>query len=137
MNSTFLADNLYVIDDDDIYRLTFTRLLASTGYDKKVYYFEDGEYAIDFLQRNIHLVEELPDLILLDLNMPIMDGWDFIDAFRILNLHSIKDITIYIVSSSVSEEDISKAQLISEVSGYIVKPITKNQLENILLRGFI
>nr|WP_321222116.1 response regulator [uncultured Psychroserpens sp.] len=74
--------------------------------------------------------ENLPDIILLDINMPIMDGWQFLDEF--VKIESHKLITIYIVSSSIDPQDIKRAKKYQNISNYIVKPITIKKLKTIM-----
>ncbi|PLB17916.1 MAG: Two-component response regulator [Flavobacteriaceae bacterium FS1-H7996/R] len=70
-------------------------------------------------------MEALPDVILLDLNMPVMDGWEFLEEFISLKPKLEKKIPIYIVSSSNDPADIMKAKSISEVTDFIIKPVTE------------
>lgn len=121
-----------IIDDDEIYQFTAKRTLAMTDMASKILMFNDGEEAIDFLTENIHNLEELPDIIFLDLNMPVMDGWDFIEEYTTLKPKLNKNIILYVVSSSVYDEDIKRAKSISEVTDYIVKPISIDQYKVIL-----
>jgi CheY-like chemotaxis protein len=69
-------------------------------------------------------------IILLDINMPIMDGWQFLDEF--VKIESHKLITIYIVSSSIDPQDIKRAKKYQNISNYIVKPITIKKLKTIM-----
>ena len=121
-----------IIDDDEIYQFTAKRTLAMTDMASKILMFNDGEEAIDFLTENMHNLEELPDIIFLDLNMPVMDGWDFIEEYTTLKPKLNKNIILYVVSSSVYDEDIRRAKSISEVNDYIVKPISIDQYKVIL-----
>jgi CheY-like chemotaxis protein len=80
------------------------------------------------LEENKSNPEALPEIILLDLSMPVMDGWQFLDAFTKLNPKIGKKITIYICSSSISPDDVTRSKTISAVTDYIIKPITKDKL---------
>ncbi len=71
---------------------------------------------------------EIPEVIFLDLNMPEMDGWDFIDAFKKLNL---SDTKVVILTSSISANDKNKAHSYSEISAYIAKPLSPEVLEEV------
>ncbi len=92
--------------------------------------FHNGEEALINLKSIIKAEEKLPDIILLDLNMPIMDGWQFLDEFT--KIKTEKKITIYIITSSVDPMDIEKAKEYNNVNNYIVKPITLEALQDIL-----
>jgi CheY-like chemotaxis protein len=93
--------------------------------------FEDGKEAIDVLEPLMRRneIEQLPDLIMVDLNMPIMDGWQFIEAFT--QIPCKKQIILYIVSSSIDPNDRQRAASYSQVSGYLLKPITRDVLRSI------
>ena len=121
-----------IIDDDDIYKFTITKTLETEKIAKKILVFNDGEEAINFLIDNISNSEEIPDLIFLDINMPIMDGFEFLEEFVSLKPKVGKKIQIYMVSSSVDTVDRDRAAKISEVSDYIVKPIESNKIATIL-----
>ena len=66
--------------------------------------------AIDFFKSNLQNVDSIPDIIFLDINMPIKDGWQFLEDFKALLSDVKKDITIYMVSSSVDDYDIKKSK---------------------------
>ncbi|MRH98920.1 response regulator [Kriegella sp. EG-1] len=122
--------NICLIDDDDIHLYTLKRALNEIELPKIVTTFSDGEEAINYIQDNIDNNDSLPDIILLDINMPIMDGFDFIETY--LKLHIDKKISIYMLSSSVNPNDIKRAKEISIISDYIIKPIKDETLEQIL-----
>jgi len=124
--------NICIIDDDDIYQYTITKILQSLKLNKKIIAFSDGEEALDFLIANLYNDDELPDVIFLDINMPIMDGFQFMEEYVKLKPKWNKKITIYMVSSSVDPVDIEKAKNISEISDYIIKPIKAGELQSIM-----
>ncbi|REE07899.1 response regulator receiver domain-containing protein [Winogradskyella pacifica] len=129
MNSNY---NICVIDDDDIYQFTIVKILKSIDLDKKISLFSDGEEALEFLIDNLYNNEELPDVIFLDINMPIMDGFQFMEEYVKIKPKLNKKITIYMVSSSVDPVDIERAKNISDISDYIIKPIKAGQLQEIM-----
>ena len=119
---------LTLVDDDDIFVFLTTKIIEQTNLVDLIKGFGNGLDAINFLKENKNNVDALPDIILLDLNMPIMNGWQFLEEYNKLNPTIGKKITIYIYSSSISPDDITRAKTISEVSDYIIKPITKDKL---------
>lgn len=125
MNDTL---NICIVDDDDVYKFTVVRTLESLDLKKKIKVFSDGEQAYSFLISNLNNNEELPDVILLDINMPIMDGFQFMQEYIKIKPKVGKKITIYMVSSSVDPLDMEKAKKISEISDYIIKPIKRGEL---------
>ncbi|WP_179335991.1 response regulator [Winogradskyella costae] len=129
MNSNY---NICVIDDDDIYQFTIVKILKSIDLDEKISLFSDGEEALEFLIDNLDNNEELPDVIFLDINMPIMDGFQFMEEYARIKPKLNKKITIYMVSSSVDPVDMERAKNITEISDYIIKPIKAGQLQEIM-----
>ncbi|RFZ90310.1 response regulator [Mucilaginibacter conchicola] len=121
-----------VVDDDEIYTFSVKRIIAKADIAEKTIFFHNGKAALDFVIENRQNTGELPDLILLDLNMPVLDGWQFLDEFKALVPAIHKKITVYIVSSSIDEADYAKAREIELVSDFIVKPLTVNHLHDIL-----
>ncbi len=122
---------IYVIDDDKIYRYTIETYIALLKLATTIKTFADGEEAIESIKQNLSSPDNLPDVILLDVNMPIMDGWDFVEEFEALN-NIPKEITLYMVSSSIDERDRERAQKNSQITDYIIKPITEEQLVKLI-----
>ena len=121
-----------VIDDDKAYKYIFTRGIKKTDLPVDTLAFSDGEEAISFFVGNINNSEGLPDIVFLDINMPIMNGWEFLEEYAKLKSNINKDITIYMVSSSLDPADINKAKEISDISDYLVKPILPEALLKII-----
>jgi CheY-like chemotaxis protein len=121
-----------IIDDDQIYQLVMRRAIEQSGMIKDVLQFYDGEEAINYFKSKRQNPESLPELILLDINMPYMDGWQFLDEFLKIPFNGDYKGIIYIISSSSTMEDLNKAREYEIVSGYHVKPVTKDMFETIL-----
>ena len=121
-----------LIDDDEIYQFTAQKSIESTGLAQKIIAFSDGQQALDYLTQNMVNVGELPDVVFLDINMPYLDGWGFLEGFKELDGKMGKEITIYMVSSSVLEEDIAKAKTFGKVKGYVIKPITPSKFSQVI-----
>ncbi|AEH02772.1 response regulator [Lacinutrix sp. 5H-3-7-4] len=124
--------NICIVDDDEIYKFTVVKILESIDFNKKIEVFSDGEEAFSFLLDNIDQPKALPDVILLDINMPVMDGFQFMEEYIKIKPRVGKKITIYMVSSSVDPMDLQKAKGISEISDYIIKPIKRGELKAII-----
>lgn len=124
--------HLTLVDDDDIFVFLTTKAIEQTNLVDLIKVFENGLDALNFLKENKNNIDALPEIILLDLSMPIMNGWQFLEEFAKLNPTIGKKITIYICSSSISPDDILRAKTISEVSDYIIKPLTKDKLIDML-----
>jgi CheY-like chemotaxis protein len=119
---------LTLVDDDDVFVFLTTRLLDKYKLVDLIKIFDNGYDALVFIKENLGNIEALPDIILLDLSMPIMDGWQFLDEYVKINPQIGKKITIYICSSSISPDDVARAKAINAVSDFIIKPMTKEKL---------
>ncbi len=124
-----------LIDDDTIYLFGMRKLIQNQQLCDKVLEFHNGQQAIDFLLEYKHDSIELPDVIFVDINMPVMNGWEFVEAFIKLRPSISKKITLYMISSSVNAEDIERAKSLSAISDYIIKPMTGVRLKEIFEKG--
>lgn len=116
-----------VVDDDEIYVYGIKKLITLKQLCPNLIEFRNGKDAIDFLT-DPNNTDQLPDVIFLDISMPIMDGWDFMESYAKLKPHLSKKITVYMVSSSINDEDIMRAKAITDISDYVVKPVTYDKL---------
>lgn len=124
--------SLYVVDDDKIYHFLLKNLFKQNGIDVVSTFFLNGFDAIEHIKKNKGGAI-LPDLILLDVNMPIMNGWQFLEEFGKLSDLSKKP-TIYMISSSNNEVDINRSKEFNgAVKGYFLKPICKEDLDKIFI----
>ncbi|MAX70468.1 MAG: response regulator [Flavobacteriaceae bacterium] len=119
-------DTACIIDDDEIYIFAVKRLIQKNDFCNNVIVYNNGKDALEKIKHLISSNENLPDVILLDINMPIMDGWQFLDEFT--SIKTEKEITIYMVSSSINPTDVERAKSYKRVSNYIVKPISGEDL---------
>lgn len=118
-----------IIDDDPIYQIITKKIISRSEAKKNIISFSNGAEAIERFVGNVHKPDLLPDVILLDIDMPIMDGWDFMASFQRIQPMIQKKISIYIVSSSIANSDKEKAKTFEGIMGYLSKPLT---LENFL-----
>ncbi|MFD2917387.1 response regulator [Psychroserpens luteus] len=119
-----------IIDDDPIFIFGAKRMMELSDFCNSFMIFKNGQEAINNLKSIMLAGEEIPEVILLDINMPIMDGWEFLDEFTQIESHKL--ITIYIVSSSIDPVDLQRAKRYENVSNFIIKPIAIQTLKNIL-----
>lgn len=119
----------YIIDDDPIFIFGLKRMLEHADFCNEFVVFNNGEDALDNLKPLMKTGENFPELILLDLNMPIMDGWQFLDEF--IKEDCPKKTIIYIISSSIDPVDVEKAKEYQNVSSYVIKPITRDKIRYI------
>lgn len=121
-----------IIDDDDIYRYTISRTIEKLGIAKKIAAYTSGQDALNAMLDYIEKPESLPDIILLDVNMPNMDGFEFMKEYMRFPSEIKNRITVFMISSSINPVDIDRAKNNPEISDYIVKPIGASKLEGII-----
>jgi len=121
--------NICVIDDDALNRFTTEHLIKKCISDVNISLFDGGGQALSYLKTLDK--QDFPDIILLDLYMPEMDGWQFLDAYQSQGLETTL-CTIYILSSSVDERDIALAEGNGLVQEFLKKPIGKDRLATLL-----
>ncbi|EZH74961.1 transcriptional regulator [Aquimarina atlantica] len=128
-------ESVCIIDDDLIYINLISKIIELKKLSESVLVFNNGKEALDFFLQSLQQEEneEIPQIIFLDLNMPVMDGWEFLNAFSKIKDQIRKKIDLYVVSSSIDSRDIERAKSIDIVSDYLTKPITLDDFERILI----
>lgn len=121
-----------IIDDDQVYVYGVKKMIMFYDFCNDVLTFKNGEEALGYLQPRVIDDAPLPEVIMVDINMPVMDGWEFLDAFTRIKPKDGRKITIYVISSSIKQDDIDKAKNYTEVTDYIVKPVRFENLKQIL-----
>ena len=127
--------NVLLIDDDTIYQFVSCKTLEATGHANKIKVCSNGDEACRFLEENMYNADELPDVILLDVNMPVMNGWQFLDAYQNLKANLAKEIQIFLVTSSMNDQDKEYSKRYNCVQDYIVKPLVREKISEILSRA--
>jgi CheY-like chemotaxis protein len=129
-------DIAFIIDDDQMFTYILSRQMKLLDFSEKTLIFQNGLEALKYLKLVVDSPGELPSVILLDLNMPVLDGWQFLDEF--IKLKVGKKITVFLISSSIDQADHARALAYKEVSRFYIKPITKKNLYemiNVVIAG--
>lgn len=119
---------IWIVDDDAIYQIIVNKIIQRSEMFSAISSFKNGKDAIDNLHNALENNTNLPDIILLDINMPIMDGWEFMEEIGLIKPKLPKEIVVYIVSSSIALEDKNKSKTYENILGYLSKPINVNDL---------
>lgn len=119
---------IWVIDDDPIYQIIMRKIILKSGLFLAVQSFKNGKEAINYLKKNIAGNETFPHIILLDIEMPVMDGWGFMDEIELLKPKINALLNIYISSSSIALDDKERAKNNPNIAGYLCKPISLDDL---------
>ena len=123
--------NILLVDDDELYLYLMEKTIHQISKELVVSTFTDGEQAVEYIAKCTEEKVELPEVIFLDINMPFLDGWGFLNEFKKLKPKIINNINIYMVSSSMRDSDVKRASNFEELTGYVVKPVNKIQLAEI------
>lgn len=130
-------ETIMIIDDDEVNNFICSRIIEKADFTDKIHTFTGAVEGLAYLEKAIDGVEgDIPDLILLDLNMPVKNGWEFLDEFKLFSHRAEKQIVLIVFSSSVYQEDIDRANSYEIVSGYRSKPITLPILNQIRTEFF-
>lgn len=124
--------NIYLIDDDKLFIFLLKKTIGLTGIPTNITDFPDGQSALDHIKANAGYADILPDIIFLDLRMPIMDGWEFLEEYKGVAPSLAKQNRLYVFSSSISPYDIENAKNNPLVTDFIIKPILKEKFAEIL-----
>src|SRR3989344_5673042 len=125
-------NNVMLVDDNFIDNFVHKKLLGSIKIANQFHEFTKPEEAINYLKLFNGFLDQshnnFVDLIFLDLNMPVMDGWQFLEKIKTICNNVKPKTTIIVLSSSINKEDRKKVQNELFVSGYIQKPLTLEKL---------
>ncbi|MCF8253650.1 MAG: response regulator [Bacteroidia bacterium] len=125
---------VFLIDDDDVNLMICEIRLKKSNFCEEVITAENGEDAINYLNAQFDLPEserKLPDLIFLDLNMPVMDGWEFLEEYGKNLATKLNHVPIFILTSTVDPEDAERASFEPLVMGFVNKPLTDLSLKKL------
>lgn len=127
-----------LVDDDEGTNFINRFVIEKAGISERIVTVYNGKEAIEYLTNSGKYQDNGPDfpqptLILLDINMPVMDGWEFLDAYHNLDENQKGKIVIVMLTTSFNPDDRERAEHDPEISGFRNKPLTKAMLDEIIL----
>lgn len=132
-----MFEKILCVDDDPITLMLYKKVIANANFSKEIDSAQNGEQALLYFENLKTEIEqnkdtEIPKLIFLDLNMPVLNGWEFLDLFTIKEYSSIfPETKIIVMSSTIDPLDIEKSKTYPMVVNFLSKPITKEMLNNL------
>ena|SRR5688572_25210658 len=123
--------NVLLVDDNEIDNFINERIIASSAFCDHVVVKNSADGALNYLKQIAGEDEKIPEIIFLDLNMPVKDGFGFLEEFAQLNDAIRNRARVIVLSSSISPDDINRASTNPYVFKYINKPLSEKYLEAI------
>ncbi|MGQ7944818.1 response regulator [Flavobacterium sp. WC2509] len=123
-----MLELIMCIDDDPITLMLFKKVAQKASFAKEIICSSNGQEAITFIN-NLTNEDTKPQLLFLDLNMPIMGGWEFLDLFNNSNYYHSNNTKVIILTSTIDPDDITKAKSYDNVIEFLSKPITVEMLD--------
>ena len=126
-----MAKRILLVDDDDINNFLSEEIIGHYSPGSKITSAKTVTQALEFLQERNATQQPLPDIIMVDINMPWLNGWDFIEQFESLDITGREKIKLYIYTSSVYFKDIERGRSYASVRNILSKPLTDEMLEEV------
>lgn len=127
---------ILLVDDDEATNYLHQMIIEELGFTEKVVVAQNGLEALDYLKSEEGGIHPQPDLIFLDVNMPRMNGWEFLEAYEKLAANQQGDIVMVMLTTSLNPDDLDKSQRIPKIKGFRNKPLDAKMLQEIMEEFF-
>ena len=129
-----MLDQILCIDDDPITLMLCKKVIIKCAFSNEIITAQNGEEALSYFNNiktanNQNKVIQHPQLVFLDLNMPVMGGWEFLDYFSRSEFSEFHNVKVVVLSSTIDPEDLQNAKKYPMVIDFLSKPITQSMLE--------
>ena len=134
-----MLNKILCVDDDHITLMLCKKVIEKASFAKEIITLQNGEEALNYFKElNHNIINKIevdyPKLVFLDLNMPIMDGWELLDSYRENKFQDTFSTNFIVLSSTIDPLDYNKSKTYPFVIDFIAKPITKEILESLKSR---
>jgi len=122
-------ERVLLVDDDTVTNMLHSRVIERSGLVDRIEVATDGQEALDILDRDIAAGDPLPELIFLDINMPVMSGFEFLEEYAKLDISAEEQLVIVMLSTTLLPADHRRAEADPNVHSFCDKPL---RLENLI-----
>ncbi len=127
--------SIMLIDDNEIDNFINQKMMESCNFSENIHIYTSGKSALEYL-KNMERIQDgskltTPELIFLDINMPVLDGFQFVEEFEKLDKKFISATKIIMLTSSIDPDDHAKSKLFSSIHDYVIKPLSQSALKGI------
>jgi CheY-like chemotaxis protein len=129
-------NQVLLIDDDKTTNILNSMVIKQTGCTEKVVAVNNGIEALEYLKSGEEGHHPQPDLIFLDINMPGMDGWEFMEAYKVLEEKYQGDVIVVMLTTSINPDDRKKSLALTGLSDFMNKPLTRQQFTALIEKNF-
>lgn len=128
-------DCVMLIDDHHPTNVLHNLIIENCSCTNKIVTFDNGQDALEYLYQPFGITHPKPNIIFLDINMPGMSGWDFVDAYKQLPKYVKLDTLLFMLSTSSHPEDIKRAEMETVIKDYIYKPLTEEVMKHLVKKN--
>jgi CheY-like chemotaxis protein len=131
-----MKESILLVDDEKIFNFISTKVLEGMGISDEIHTATNGNSALELINNYFSGTRSVPRLILIDLNMPVMDGFAFIEAFQRLHIANKERAVLAVLTSSSNQQDKDRAKSLG-IKHFLTKPISELEIREVLVAAGI